>query len=79
MLIDDLKTAMFAAMKAKDTITKEVLRTAIGEATATGDDTDDARVRDAVRSRFFAELMTYHMQAISSPARAGTSTSFRPR
>lgn len=49
MLIDDLKTAMFAAMKAKDTITKEVLRTAIGEATATGSEVDDARVTAVLR------------------------------
>lgn len=49
MLIDDLKAAMFAAMKAKDTITKEVLRTAIGEATATGAEVDDARVTAVLR------------------------------
>jgi hypothetical protein len=31
---------------------------------------ENAAIADAVRSRFFAELMTYHMQAISSSPRA---------
>lgn len=49
MLIDDLKAAMFAAMKARDTVTKEVLRTAIGEATATGAEVDDAHITAVLR------------------------------
>lgn len=44
MLIDEMKKRMFAAMKAGDVIEKEVLRTAIGEVTATGDEPSDERI-----------------------------------
>jgi uncharacterized protein YqeY len=35
---------MFEAMKSKNTVEKEIIRTAIGEVTATGADPDDQRV-----------------------------------
>jgi hypothetical protein len=44
MLIDELKKRMFAAIKAKNAVEKEIIRTAIGDITATGEDADDARV-----------------------------------
>jgi uncharacterized protein len=44
MLIDQIKQRMFAAMKAGNTLEKEVLRTAIGEVTRTGDEATDERV-----------------------------------
>ncbi len=44
MLIDDIKQKMFAAMKAKNTVEKEILRTAIGDITSTGEVADDKRV-----------------------------------
>jgi uncharacterized protein YqeY len=44
MLIDELKQRMFAAIKAKSIVEKEILRTAIGEITSTGADPDDAKV-----------------------------------
>lgn len=44
MLFDELKKRMFEAMKRKDTVQKEVLRTAIGDITSTGQEPDDARV-----------------------------------
>lgn len=49
MLVDEIKAAMFKAMKAGDTIKKEVLRTALGEATATGETADDARMTGVLR------------------------------
>lgn len=49
MLIDELKQKMFAAMKAKNTIEKEILRTAIGDITSTGADADDARVLSVLK------------------------------
>jgi len=49
MLIDDIKAAMFAAMKAGNTVEKELLRTAIGEATATGEKPDDAQMTALLR------------------------------
>jgi uncharacterized protein YqeY len=43
MLAEEIKRRMFAAMKAKDTVEKEILRVALGEITARGEDaTDDA-------------------------------------
>jgi uncharacterized protein len=44
MLIDDVKAAMFAAMKAGNVLEKEVLRTALGDATATGEKPDDPQM-----------------------------------
>jgi uncharacterized protein len=49
MLIDDLKKRMFEAMKSKSTVEKEIIRTAIGEITATGETADDARVVAVLR------------------------------
>src|SRR5690606_6957998 len=49
MLVDEIKAAMFKAMKAGYTIKKEVLRTALGEATATGETADDARMTGVLR------------------------------
>ena len=44
MLIDDVKAAMFAAMKAGNVLEKEVLRTALGDATSTGEKPDDPQM-----------------------------------
>lgn len=44
MLIDQVKQRMFQAIKAGQTLEKEVLRTAIGEVTRSGDDPTDERV-----------------------------------
>jgi len=44
MLVDDIKRRMFAAMKAKDNVEKEILRVALGEITGRGEATDDAAV-----------------------------------
>jgi uncharacterized protein YqeY len=44
MLIDQVKQGMFQAMKANQTLEKEVLRTVIGEVTRSGDDPTDERV-----------------------------------
>ncbi len=44
MLIDELKQRMFAAMKAKSLVEKEILRTAIGEVTRTGEEATDKKV-----------------------------------
>jgi uncharacterized protein len=44
MLIDQVKQRMFQAIKAGNTIEKEVLRTAIGEVTRSGDDPTDERL-----------------------------------
>lgn len=49
MLIDEIKAAMFKAMKAGNIVEKEVLRTALGEATATGETPDDARMSAVLR------------------------------
>jgi uncharacterized protein len=49
MLIDDLKKRMFEAMKSKNIVEKEIIRTAIGEITATGETADDARVVAVLR------------------------------
>jgi uncharacterized protein len=44
MLIDQIKQRMFQAMKQNQTLEKEVLRTAIGEVTRSGDEPTDERV-----------------------------------
>jgi len=44
MLVDEIKRRMFAAMKAKDNVEKEILRVALGEITGRGEATDDATV-----------------------------------
>jgi uncharacterized protein len=49
MLIDQLKAQMMAAMKARDTVAKEAMRTAIGEITKTGDEATDERVITVLR------------------------------
>ena len=41
MLADDIKKQMFAAMKAKKTVEKEILKVALGELTARGEEVDD--------------------------------------
>jgi hypothetical protein len=49
MLIDEIKQRMFKAMKAGDTVEKEILRTAIGEVTRVGDAATDEKVAVALR------------------------------
>ena len=49
MLIDEIKQRMFKAMKAGDTVEKEILRTAIGEVTRVGDAPTDEKVSQALR------------------------------
>lgn len=49
MLIDDIKAAMFAAMKAGNIVEKEVLRTALGEATSTGEKPADPEMAGVLR------------------------------
>jgi uncharacterized protein YqeY len=49
MLFDEIKAAMVAAMKAKNTTEKEILRTCIGELTGTGETPDDAKVQAVLR------------------------------
>ncbi|MEN9581185.1 MAG: hypothetical protein RJA70_4194 [Pseudomonadota bacterium] len=49
MLIDELKQRMFAAMKAKNIVEKEIIRTVIGDVTSTGAEADDARVLTVVK------------------------------
>ena len=49
MLIDTLKKRMFSAMKANDTVEKELIRTVIGEVTSTGEDPTDERVVSVLR------------------------------
>jgi uncharacterized protein len=49
MLIDQIKQSMFKAMKAGDTVEKEILRTAIGEVTRVGDEPTDEKVTLTLR------------------------------
>jgi uncharacterized protein YqeY len=49
MLIDQIKQRMFQAMKANQTLEKEVLRTVIGEVTRSGDDPTDERVLGVIK------------------------------
>ena len=49
MLIDQVKQQMFRAMKAGNVTEKEILRTAIGEVTRTGDEATDERVLQVLR------------------------------
>ncbi len=49
MLVDDLKKRMFSAMKEKRTVEKELIRTVLGEVTATGDEASDERVLAALK------------------------------
>lgn len=48
-LAADIKKAMFAAMKAKNVVEKEILRVALGEITKTGEEPDDAQVQAILR------------------------------
>jgi uncharacterized protein YqeY len=49
MLIDQIKQRMFQAMKSGANVEKEVLRTAIGEVTRTGEAASDERVSQVLR------------------------------
>src|SRR3954471_23027355 len=49
MLIDQIKQRMFQAMKSGANVEKEVLRTAIGEVTRTGEAASDERVTQVLR------------------------------
>jgi uncharacterized protein YqeY len=49
MLIDQVKQRMFQAIKAGSTVEKEVLRTAIGEVTRSGEDATDERMTQVLR------------------------------
>jgi uncharacterized protein YqeY len=66
MLIDQLKQKMFAAMKANNTVEKEILRTCIGEITRTGDDPTDERVVQALRKVIKANEETLKLSADAS-------------
>jgi|SRR5690606_15401559 len=48
-LAQEIKAAMFAAMKAKNITEKEILRVALGEITKTGDEPDDTAVQNILR------------------------------
>lgn len=63
MLIDEIKAAMFAAMKSGNTVEKELLRTAIGEATATGEKPDDAQMTALLRKFVKSNEETQAMSA----------------
>lgn len=49
MLFDRVKERMFQAIKARRNVEKEILRTAVGEVTRTGDEPTDERVELALR------------------------------
>ena len=49
MLIDQVKQRMFQAMKSGNVVEKEILRTAIGEVTRTGDEVTDERLVAVLR------------------------------
>ncbi len=66
MLIDQVKQRMFAAMKAGDTLEKEILRTAIGEVTRTGDDPTDERMTSVLRKLVKSNQET--LQSVTDPA-----------
>lgn len=51
MLIDQVKQRMFQAMKSGEVVEKEILRTAIGEVTRTGDEVTDERLVAVLRKR----------------------------
>jgi uncharacterized protein YqeY len=48
-LAAEIKKSMFAAMKAKQNVEKEILRVAMGEITKTGDEPDDAAVQGILK------------------------------
>src|SRR5690606_35339274 len=66
MLIDQIKQRMFQAMKQNQTLEKEVLRTAIGEVTRSGDDPTDERVIGVLKKLVKANQET--LGAASDPA-----------
>ena len=66
MLIDQIKQRMFAAMKAGDTLEKEILRTAIGEVTRAGEDPTDERVLGVLRKLVKSNQET--LGAVTDPA-----------
>jgi uncharacterized protein YqeY len=70
MLIDQLKQRMFAAMKANDSVQKEIFRTCIGEITRTGEDATDERVMQALRKVIKANEETIKLSV--DPAQANT-------
>ena len=66
MLIDQIKERMFRAMKAGATIEKEILRTAIGEVTRTGEEASDDRVTQVLRKLVKANQET--LRSVSEAA-----------
>lgn len=70
MLLDDIKAAMFKAMKANDTVAKEILRVAVGEITTdaarAGRKGDDEETRAILR-----KLMKSNEETLSTITDAG--------
>jgi uncharacterized protein YqeY len=65
MLIEQIKQRMFQAMKAGAIVEKEILRTAIGEVTRTGDVASDERVLTILRKLVKANQET--LRAATDP------------
>jgi uncharacterized protein YqeY len=70
MLIDQIKERMFRAMKTGAVVEKEILRTAIGEVTRTGDAASDERVVAVLRKLVKSNQET--LKAASDPAQRET-------
>jgi len=66
MLIDQVKQRMFQAIKAGNTLEKEILRTAIGEVTRTGDEATDERLLLVLRKLVKSNRET--LEAATDPA-----------
>lgn len=65
MLIDQIKKRMFQAMKDGNAVEKEILRTAIGEVTSTGEEATDERVTQVMR-----KLVKSNRETLASSADA---------
>src|SRR5215510_2443670 len=70
MLIDQIKQQMFKAMKSGANVEKEILRTAIGEVTRTGEAASDERVVQTLRKLVKANQET--LLSASDPAQRST-------
>lgn len=70
MLIDQVKQQMFRAMKAGNVTEKEILRTAIGEVTRTGEEATDDRVLQVLRKLVKSNQET--LEAVTDPAQRAT-------
>ena len=69
-LADDIKKGMFAAMKAKNTVEKEILRVALGEIQTAASRAEDEKIDDKEVQAILKKLIKSNREAIAATSDA---------